>query len=55
MKKRKLNSKNSKYMTKEENNIKVTRKIMCEAPSRTINGKITKDSVNVKVYELRYE
>tara|TARA_R110002012_G_scaffold279242_2_gene467195 strand:+ start:2026 stop:2193 length:168 start_codon:yes stop_codon:yes gene_type:complete len=55
MKKRKLNSKNSKYMTKEENTIKVNRKLICEAPSRTIKGKITSNSAKVKVYELRYE
>lgn len=55
MKKRKLNSKNSKYMTKEETTVKVNRKLICEAPTRTIKGKVTKNSTKVKVYELRYE
>lgn len=55
MKKRKLNSLNPKYMKKQETATKVIRKLICEVPTRNINGKISKNSTKAKIYELRYE
>tara|TARA_R100001129_G_scaffold148620_1_gene110290 strand:+ start:2811 stop:2939 length:129 start_codon:yes stop_codon:yes gene_type:complete len=42
-------------MKKQETTTKVTRKLICEAPTRNINGKITSSSRKAKIYELRYE
>jgi hypothetical protein len=55
MKKRKLNSTNPKYMKKQETTTKVTRELICEAPTRTINGKLTQHSRKAKIYSIRYE
>ena len=55
MKKKKLNSPNPKYMKKQETEVKVKRTLMCEAPTRNINGKITSSSTKAKIYELPYE
>jgi len=55
MKKTKLNSKNPKYMKKEEEEIKYTKTLMCEAPTRNANGNITNQSRTVKIYEIKYE
>jgi len=42
-------------MKKQETTTKVNRKLICEAPTRNINGKITSSSRKAKIYELRYE
>ena len=57
MKKRKLNSKNPKYMDKSlVTEREVARKeLICEVPTRTIKGKLTKTNNKAKVSGIWYE
>ena len=54
MKKRKLNSKNPKYMDKSQlNDRKVAkRELICEVPMRNIKGKLTKRKNKAKVSSI---
>ena len=56
-KKRKLNSKNPKYMDKSQvTEREVARKeLICEVPMRTIKGKLTKRNNKAKVSSIWYE
>ena len=56
-KKRKLNSKNPKYSTAVDGNVKVIKKRvhMCDVPTRDSSGNITKNSVKIPVYGVWYE
>tara|TARA_Y100000592_G_scaffold63405_1_gene98857 strand:- start:366 stop:536 length:171 start_codon:yes stop_codon:yes gene_type:complete len=49
MKKRKLNSKNPKYMDKSQLTTRevAKRELVCEAPARTLKGKLTKTKAKV--------
>ena len=56
-KKRKLNSKNPKYMDKSlitEREV-VRKELICEVPTRTIKGKLTKTNNKAKVSGIWYE
>ena len=57
MKKRKLNSKNPKYMDKSQlTDVAIKRKeLICNVPTRTIKGNITKRSTKVAVNAIWYE